>query len=317
MDLKQSAEIRTYIDKDGHEQVRDIVLKNVRFNYTWLVSPQEPDSIGKTPNYSTNLVIHDQETWNTFAAFFGHVYEKAVTDTWGNKRPDYNTPGKMNLPFFVPQPKDDGTWGDFEEGAIAVIKARTTQQPELFIRLGGEPIRQVQTEEDLEEIYSGMIGDAVITLWAYDSSRGGSPRPGIRAFIVGACKTDHGDPILFNRNNYDLLGAFGGEGSTAAAFTQPKTQQPVQVQPQGVSTTPNVVPPQPQQPAQPKQNLSQLLGGKTGTITPPKATTPQTPTPPTTPNILTPNPAVQPIEQEPEAPKANMLQDLINKGLTK
>lgn len=301
MSLKESAQIRRYTNKEGVELIRDIVFKNVRFNYTYVSRPRPQTVGGQTTEgrYETNLIIHDPETWQVFEEAFLEIYENAVQNTWRGVRPALD---KINVPFAAPKLKEDGTWGDFEEGAIAIIKANNNQAPELFLRLDdGLGLRQA-TEDDLDDFYSGMIGDAVVSFWVYDKAPH-RPRAGIKLFLNGVCKTGVGDPIIFTPGNYNFLEAFSSGEDNAAAFAE-------------------------------KPNLNSLLGKKTmpAQATTPPVQKPVEPTPKPTPQPTpkpTPQPTVlnkgllqksevvEPISVEAEEAPNDLLQKLISKGLTK
>ena len=322
MSLKQSAQLRTYEDPDtGETIVRDIVLKNVRFNYTYLESPRPKEFRGDGINYETNLIIEDSETWDVFAAYYQWVYERAVLNSWKNRRPGFDA---MNVPFYVPTLDDKGNHRKFEENAVAIIKTKTNQQPELYIKVEG-PLRKAD-ERDEDQFYSGMIGDAIVSLWAYDKG-GQIPKPGIKAYINGVSKTGIGEPVRFNTGNYDMVGAFGDETDVENAdLINDAFGGSTVAQPTAPVAAPIATPVAP--------DLASILGKTTAPAAQPVAA----PTAPVVPvaqpaapaanplaGLLTPSATVAPIAApaapvaaaQPAASSNDLLQSLINKGLHK
>lgn len=287
-ELIEKAEIRTYTTKDGEEIIRDIVLKNVTFNYTFVTAPKPKELKGNGETYETNVIIKSEEVWNTFVEAFNRVYRRAVKNTWKGRTPALDT---MNIPFYIPKKDENGEYYPLEEDAIAVLKTKNKQQPELFLRDEG-PLR-VAGEDDINEFYSGMVGDAVISFWAYDSGTG--PKPGIMLFINGVCKVAKGEPLTFVGSNYDFAGAFSDGEDTAAAFKEQKVVK---------ATTPTpATTPAPEPAVAP--GLQDLLGKKESTKTEVKTVLD------TKANILDPSPTVNPIESTEEVSSADILKNLM------
>lgn len=167
-------------------------LTDVTFSYSYLVSPR-PENDFNPGTYGTELIIHDQETLKAAKDYLNEVMEEAKTTTWNNK-----IPKGLHLPI-----KKGNEDNDLEQGNF-VLKTSSKQQPKLFIRPDDSERAKEVTEDELDEIYAGMVGEAIVKFRAY-SYNGIN---GVKAYINAVCKTGDGTPLAKKVSYEDV---FSGE----------------------------------------------------------------------------------------------------------
>lgn len=173
-------------------KVSSLHLSDVTFSYSYLVSPR-PENDFNPGTYGSELIIDDTETVKGIKDYLNEVIEEAKSTTWDGKLPK-----KLNLPL-----KKGNEEKELEKDKF-VLKTSTKQQPKLFIRKDEETRAKEVTEEELDEIYAGMIGEAVVKFKAY-SYNGIN---GVKAYLNAVCKTGDGNPLVKSVSYEDV---FSGE----------------------------------------------------------------------------------------------------------
>jgi len=182
-------------------------LSDVTFSYSYLVTPR-PETDFNPGTYGTELIIHDQETFKAAKDYLNEVMEEAKVTTWENKIP-------KNLHLPIRKGNDDN---ELEAGNF-VIKTSSKQQPKLFIRNEDETRAREVTENELDEIYAGMIGEAIITFRAYSYNG----IKGVKGYINAVCKTADGTQLAKKVSYED---AFSGATDFDAAPAPRSTPAP-------------------------------------------------------------------------------------------
>lgn len=158
-------------------KIKTLQVQDVVFSYAYLVSPRgEKDFNPGT--YGTELIISDDDTVKAIKEYLNQVIEEAKSTTWDNK-----IPKNLNLPI-----RQGNEENEYEKGAI-ILKTSTKNQPKLFIRPEGETRAREVEEEELDEIYSGMVGEAIVKFSAYSYNG----IKGIKAYLNAVCKTGDGE----------------------------------------------------------------------------------------------------------------------------
>ena len=78
------------------------------------------------------------------------------------------------------------------EADAFVLKTSSKMQPKLFIRDEDDTRAHEVTEEELDDIYAGMIGEAIVSFKAYSYNG----IRGIKAYLNAVCKTGDGQPLV-------------------------------------------------------------------------------------------------------------------------
>jgi len=167
-------------------RIRSIQTAESIFSYAYLVSPR-PESDFKAGTFGTDLIIRDDETIAAIKEYINQVMKEAKEDAWDGK-----VPKNLSLPVRM---GDDEI--PLEAGAL-VLKTSTKIQPKVFIRDKDTGKAREVTEEEIEdgEIYSGMLGEVIFSLRAYNYNG----VKGITAYINAACKTGIGTPLGIKYN---------------------------------------------------------------------------------------------------------------------
>lgn len=192
-------------------RITSLHLQDVTFSYSYLVSPR-PETDFNPGTYGTELIVKDADTVRAVKDYLNEVMEEAKVTTWENK-----VPKQLNIPL-----KIGNVENELEAGAY-IVKTSSKQQPKLFIRPEGSERAHEVTEEELDEIYAGMVGDAIVKFRAYSYNG----IKGIKAYLNAVCKTGDGTPLAAKTSYEDV---FSGptEFDTAPA---PKKAAPKKVQP--------------------------------------------------------------------------------------
>jgi len=173
-------------------KVSSLHLSDVTFSYSYLVSPR-PETDFSPGTYGSELIIDDMETIKGIKEYLNEVLEEAKSTVWDGKLPK-----KLNLPLKKGREDKELEVGKF------ILKTSTKNQPKLFIREEDETRAREVTEENLDEIYAGMIGEAVVKFKAY-SYNGIN---GVKAYLNAVCKTGTGTPLTKSVSYEDV---FSGE----------------------------------------------------------------------------------------------------------
>lgn len=168
------------VNKDSETgRIKTLQLSDVVFSYSYLVSPR-PESDFNAGTYGTELIIRDPAQVTAIKDYLQQVMDEAKTATWEGKLPK-----NLNIPI-----RAGNEDSELEAGAF-VLKTASKQQPKLFIRMGDETRAHEVTEEEIDEIYAGMIGEAIVTFRAYTYNG----IKGIKCYINAVCKTANGKPL--------------------------------------------------------------------------------------------------------------------------
>lgn len=184
------------------------------FSYSYLVSPRPEDSLNPG-TYGTDFIIKDDETLSAIKEYLKEQIVEGKERFWNN-----TVPKDLHIP--LRQGKEDV---ELERG-YWVLSTKSKSQPALFI-LDKETgrAREVETEEDMYEIYSGMVGEVIIALrpYSYKGIRG------ITCYVNAVCKTGTGTPIGVRTTDYksefSLEGAFESEFNNDEEVPTPKTEK--------------------------------------------------------------------------------------------
>lgn len=196
-------------------RITSLHLQDVIFSYSYLVSPR-PETDFNSGTYGTELVIKDIETVKAVKQYLNEVMEEAKVTTWEGK-----VPKTVNLPL-----KKGNEENDLEADAF-VLKTSSKQQPKLFIRPEDSERAHEVAEEELDEIYAGMVGDAIVKFRAYSYNG----VKGIKAYLNAVCKTGDGTPLAAKTSYEDV---FSGptDFDTAPAPKKVAPKKVVQAQPE-------------------------------------------------------------------------------------
>lgn len=185
-------------------KIKSLHLMDVTFSYSYLVSPR-PESDFNAGTYGTELIIRDTETVAAIKKYLAQVMEEAKVTTWEGK-----IPKNLNLPL-----KAGNEESELEADAF-VLKTSSKMQPKLFIRDEDDTRAHEVTEEELDDIYAGMIGEAIVSFKAYSYNG----IRGIKAYLNAVCKTGDGQPLAAKTSYEDAF-------SSATEFdTVPKKATP-------------------------------------------------------------------------------------------
>jgi len=191
-------------------RITSLHLQDVVFSYSYLVSPR-PETDFNPGTYGTELIIKDADTVKAVKEYLNDIMEEAKVTTWENK-----VPKSVNLPL-----KKGNEENELEADAF-VLKTSSKQQPKLFIRPEDSERAHEVTEDELDEIYAGMVGDAIVKFRAYSYNG----IKGIKAYLNAVCKTGNGTPLAAKTSYEDV---FSGPTEFDAA-PAPKRVAPKKVQ---------------------------------------------------------------------------------------
>jgi hypothetical protein len=196
-------------------RITSLHLQDVTFSYSYLVSPR-PETDFNPGTYGTELIIKDSETLKAVKQYLNEIMEEAKVTTWEGK-----TPKQLNLPL-----KKGNEESELEADAF-VLKTSSKTQPKLFIRTDDSDRAHEVTESELDEIYAGMTGDAIVKFraYAYNGIKG------IKAYLNAVCKTGNGTPLAAKTSYEDV---FSGPTDFDAPAARAQTVKP-KVQPKTVA----------------------------------------------------------------------------------
>lgn len=165
--------------RDDSKSIAYIQTEDVVFHYAFLVSPR-PETDFNPGTYGAELVITDEQTKEDIKEYLKQTLELGKEESWGGK-----IPKDIHLP--IKYADEDS---NLEEGTM-ILKTSSKKAPDLWIR-DSDSGRAYEVEEDeIDEIYSGMIGIAVVVFRHYDYKG----KRGVKAYLNAVCKTEDGIPI--------------------------------------------------------------------------------------------------------------------------
>jgi len=199
-------------------RIKRLQTGDVMFSYAFLTTVR-PETDFKKGTYGADLIIQDEETLEAVKEYIQEVMESALEDTWE---------GKMSKTLYVPLKK--GNEESEVEAGHYVLKTTTRKQPKLLIRDEETGVAHEITEDEVDDIYSGMIGEAIIQLSAYNYNG----QKGITCYLNAVCKTGDGTPLGGNVSyeNEFSLGSEFDEPTNAKAEVKSgsKKKKPVVVE---------------------------------------------------------------------------------------
>lgn len=160
-------------------QTTALHLSDVIFSYSYLVTPR-PETDFNPGTYGTELILTDQESVSAVKQYLNEVMQEATNTVWEGK-----TPKQVNLPL-----KKGNEESELEAGRF-VLKTSSKTQPRLFVRNENDTKAREVGENDIDEIYAGMIGEAIVKFRAYSYNG----IKGVKAYINAVCKTGEGTPL--------------------------------------------------------------------------------------------------------------------------
>jgi hypothetical protein len=176
------------INRNDDDKIVSVKTGEGVFSYAFLTTPR-PESDFKSGTYGTDFIIRDKETLAALKEYLNQVMKSAKDEHWGGKIP---VPAKLHIPL-----KKGDEDNELTKGAY-VLKTATKNMPKVLIR-DTRTGRAIEIDEDrYGEIYSGMVGEIIVTFKGYSFSG----NKGITAYISAACKTGDGTP-LGSRGNYE------------------------------------------------------------------------------------------------------------------
>lgn len=184
-------------------------LSDVIFSYSYLVSPR-PETDFNPGTYGTELILTDQESVKAVKEYLNEIMEEAKNNTWEGK-----IPSKLNLPL-----KKGNEESDLENGRF-VLKTSSKTQPKLFVRTENDTKAREVGENDLDEIYAGMTGEAIVKFRAYSYNG----IKGVKAYLNAVCKTGDGKPLAAKVSYEDVFSAETAFDSPAAPTPAKKVVQ--------------------------------------------------------------------------------------------
>jgi len=181
------------INRNEAEKIVSIKTADGVFSYSYLMNPR-PESDFQPGTYGTEFIIRDKATLAAIKGYIKDVIKEAAAGDWSGK-----VPRDLHIPLKA---------GDSEnplEADAFVLKTSTKNQPKVYIRNAKGRAFEVE-EDEIDEIYSGMIGELIFTLRAYKYNG----KKGITAYVNAVCKTGAGTP-LGGKSDYES--DFSLEGS--------------------------------------------------------------------------------------------------------
>ena len=204
-----------FVYVQGSEKLAGLRLTNVRFSYAYLLTPR-PEKDLKAGTYGADLLIdlQDKEAIQLLNEYFSIVEKDGIETAWNGKRP-------KNLK--MPYRQGDGESNEIEEGTL-VLKTTSNRQPALYIREEGEEFpRKISDMEEAEaEIYSGMIGEALVKIVPFNWQ---NTNQGYTAYISAVCKTGKGT-VIGAKTNYDDVFSTVKTTDVFSAGKKPDTATP-------------------------------------------------------------------------------------------
>jgi hypothetical protein len=164
-------------EKSG--EITSLRTGEVVFSYAFLTRPRPEDDF-KAGYYGADLVIQDEATLKAIKAYIKETMELNLDTKFG---------GKIGKNFHIPLRAGDPEV-DIEEGKF-VLKTNTKFQPQVLIvdKITREA-REI-TEDEVDEIYSGMVGEAFIKFKPYSYNG----QKGLSCYLSAVLKTKDGDPL--------------------------------------------------------------------------------------------------------------------------
>lgn len=159
--------------------IKKLRITNARASYTYVISPRPEGSL-QEGKYGSEFIITDEETKALIKEYTKEVAQQAIKGAWGK------VPNNLVLPY-----RNGDEEKESEAGALILKTGSPKFQPAILIRDEKTGRARHITEEDKDDIYSGMYADADVTFkeWAV----GG--KFGVTAYLNAICKVAEGEPF--------------------------------------------------------------------------------------------------------------------------
>jgi hypothetical protein len=169
--------------------IKSLRTGEVLFSYAFLTRPK-PEGDFKAGYYGADLIIEDQDTLEAVKEYIKQEIEVG-------KQTKFD--GKLGKGFHIPLRQGDPEV-ELEEDKF-VLKANTKFQPQVLIKdYAAREVREI-TEDEVDEIYSGMYGSAVIKIKPYSYSG----QKGVSCYLSSVLKTRDGDPLGSSMSYIDMF----------------------------------------------------------------------------------------------------------------
>ena len=187
-------------------------IEGATVSYPYLTSPR-PEGQLKAGSYGSDFLIYDEETKALIKEYLREVATAGMGSHWNNKLPQ-----KLNLPF------EDGDEAIEREAGAMILKTGSPKfQPRIFIRDPHSGRAHEITEEEVDDIYAGMIADADVNFKPYNVKA----TTGITAYLGAVCKVADGEPFATRQHledSFSLPSVFDAESAEAAKPTTTKAK---------------------------------------------------------------------------------------------
>lgn len=159
--------------------IKKLRITNARASYTYVLAPRPEGSL-QEGKYGSEFIITDEETKALIKEYTKEVAQQAIKGAWGK------VPNNLVLPY-----RNGDEEKESEAGALILKTGSPKFQPAILIRDEKTGRARHITEEDKDDIYSGMYADADVTFkeWAV----GG--KFGVTAYLNAICKVAEGEPF--------------------------------------------------------------------------------------------------------------------------
>jgi hypothetical protein len=160
--------------------IKKLRITNARASYTYVLAPRPEGSL-QEGKYGSEFIITDEETKALIKEYTKEVAQQAIKGAWGK------VPNNLVLPY-----RNGDEEKESEAGALILKTGSPKFQPAILIRDEKTGRARHITEEDKDDIYSGMYADADVTFkeWAV----GG--KFGVTAYLNAICKVAEGEPFV-------------------------------------------------------------------------------------------------------------------------
>lgn len=169
---------RLFIDENTG-LIKKLRVTEAITSYSFLVSPRPVGNL-QEGQYGAELIITDPETISLIKQYTKEVAQTAITSAWGK------VPKALGKPYRL------GNEDKEREAGAFILRTNSPKfQPSILIRDLRTGRAHHITEDEKDEIYSGMLADVDVTFkpWAV----GG--KFGVTAYLNAVCKVGDGEPF--------------------------------------------------------------------------------------------------------------------------
>lgn len=188
--------------------IKSVQTGRVLFSYAYLTSPRSEQDF-KPGTFGADLIILDEATEAAIKEYLQEVIAEATPKVWE---------GKLGKQFYIPFRAGDEEI-DIEAGHY-VLKSTTKRQPRILIRNEYGKAHEIE-EDEIEDIYSGMIGEAIISLRPFNYNG----KKGITCYLSAVCKTEDGTALGSNISYAEAFSSSGEFDEEAEEETIPAAKK--------------------------------------------------------------------------------------------